>query len=403
MKNKLVIKDVKWWATSPAGTPLVVVKIITNDPDIYGLGCGTFSWRYTAVITVIKDYLRPYLLGKDPSNITDIWNSLMVNGYWRNGPLMNNAISGIDMALWDIKGKVAQMPCYDLWGGKSRSGATIYVHADGNSKEEVLDSLLAYKERGFTHIRCQLGGYQGLVPEHKIPGKKIFGEAAYFDEKEKLYLIPEMFEYLRLNVGPKIELLYDVHERLIPVDGVWLAKALEQYRLFFLEDLFAPEDWKWFREVRKQSAIPLAMGELFTHPNTINSMVDEQLFDFLRIHPSDIGGITPSLKFADICGNKGIKTAWHGPGDLNPIGLTASVHMDMNKNNFGIQEWAFRTELEYDMFQGIPEIDGNMVFPNEKPGWGIEFDETLAEKYPATVKPTKWTVARRVDGSMGRP
>ncbi|MGL1890931.1 MAG: hypothetical protein OCD02_04855 [Spirochaetaceae bacterium] len=401
--NNLTITDVKVWATSPAGTPLVVVKILTNDPEIFGIGCATFSWRYTAVITILEDYLKPFVIGKDPSNITDIWNSINVNAYWRNGPVMNNAMSGIDMALWDIKGKVANMPCYDLWGGKSRVGATIYVHADGKCKEELLDRVEEFRERGFTHIRCQLGGYQGLLDENKIPGKKLFGEAAYFDEKEKLYLIPEMFEYLRSKVGPSVEFLYDVHERLMPTDGVWLAKALEPYRLFFLEDLFAPEDWEWFRRVREQSAIPLAMGELFSHPNTIKSMIDERLFDFLRIHPSDIGGVTPCLKLADICADKGIRTAWHGPGDLTPIGLTASVHMDINKNNFGIQEWAFRSELEHEIFEGIPEINGNMVIPNNKPGWGINFNEKLANKYPAEVKPTKWTLARRADGSMGRP
>jgi mannonate dehydratase len=403
MGKSLKITDVKWWTTAPAGTPLVVVKILTNEPEIYGLGCSTFSWRYTPVVTLIKDYLRPYLIGKDPANITDIWNTLNVNAYWRNGPIQNNALSGVDMALWDIKGRVANMPCYDLWGGKSRAGATVYVHTNGTTKEEVLERVQEYQEKGFTHIRCQLGGYQGLLDGKDVPGKELFSEAAYYDEKEKLYKIPELFEYIRNKAGQAIEVLYDVHERLMPTDAVWLAKALEPYRLFFLEDLLPPEEWEWFRRIREQSAVPIAMGELFSHPNTIKSMVEERLFDFLRIHPSDIGGITPCLKLADVCADKGIRTAWHGPGDLTPIGLTAAVHMDVNKNNFGIQEWAFRTELEHEMFQGIPEIKVNMAVPSDKPGWGIEFDEKLAEKYPAEVKPTTWTLARRADGGMGRP
>lgn len=399
----MVIRDVKWWATAPAGTPLVVVKIETDEPEIFGLGCATFSWRYTPVVTLIEDYVKPFLIGKDPANITDIWHSLNVNAYWRNGPIMNNALSGADMALWDIKGKAAGMACYDLWGGKSRVGATVYVHANGREKEEVLDQLNKFRERGFTHIRCQLGGYQGLQDEASVPGRSVFGDAAYYNEKEKLSLIPELFEYIRAQAGPEVEILYDVHERLMPIDAVWLAKALEPYRLFFLEDLLPPEEWEWFRTIRTQSAVPLAMGELFSHPNTVKSMMDERLFDYLRIHISDMGGVTPALKLADICADKGIRTAWHGPGDLTPIGLTAQVHMDVNKNNFGIQEWAFRTELEHEMFPGIPEIKGNMAVPNGKPGWGLGFDEKLAEKYPAELKPTAWTLARRPDGGMGRP
>ena len=403
MSENLCIRDVKWWATAPAGIPLLVVKVVTDEPEIFGLGCATFSWRYSAVLAVLKDYMRPFLLGKDPANIIDIWHSSMVNAYWRNGPIINNAISGIDMALWDIKGKRAGMPCYDLWGGKSRVGATVYVHADGKSREEVLERAQAYRERGFRHIRCQMGGYQGLMDQETIPSKELFGEAAYYDEKEKLYLIPKLFEYLRDKLGEQTELLYDVHERLMPIDGVWLAKALEPYRLFFLEDLLAPEDWEWYRRVREQSAVPLAMGELFSHPNTVKSMIEERLFDFLRIHPSDMGGITPCLKLADVCDNRGIRTAWHGPGDLSPVGLAASVHMDINRHNFGIQEWAFRSELEQEIFKGIPKLRDGMAVPNSRPGWGIEFDEKLAEKYPAEIEMTRWTLARRIDGGMGRP
>lgn len=326
----------------------------------------------------------------------------MVNSYWRNGPILNNAISGADMALWDIKGKLAGMPCYDLWGGRSRPAAAVYVHADGNTKEEVEEKAKEFMERGFRHIRCQLGAYQGIEgagihkPEGVLPG-------AYFNPKEKLRLIPNLFSHLRKRLGNEVELLHDVHERLAPIDAIWLAKALEEYRLFFLEDLFAPEDIGWFAKARSQCATPLAMGELFTHPGEFVPLVARRLIDFIRIHPSDIGGVSPAIKAAHLCEFFGVRTAWHGPSDISPVGMAANIHLDVSLHNFGIQEWGFPSELEREMFPGIPSIKDGYAYPNEKPGWGIEFDESLAAKYPCEDRLTEWTVSRLPDGSIWRP
>ena len=216
-------------------------------------------------------------------------------------------------------------------------------------------------------------------------------------------LIPELFSHLRKKLGDEVELLYDVHERLAPIDAVWFAKALEQYQLFFLEDVLAPEDLEWFVTIRNQCAIPLAMGELFSHSREMVSIVSRRLIDFIRVHPSMIGGITPCLKLAHLCENFGVRTAWHGPRDVSPIGMAANVHMDVHLHNFGIQEWAFRSELEKEIFPGIPEIKNGYVYPNEEPGLGIGFNEKLAQKYPCGDKITKWTVARLPDGTIWRP
>ena len=401
MKN-LQIRDIQTFLTQPSKARLIIVKVLTTDPEIYGLGCATFAWRHKAVEAYLEHHLKPFLIGKDPANIEDIWQSSMVNGYWRNGPVGNNAISGIDMALWDMKGKMADMPCYQLWGGLSRPAAAVYVHANGKDKQQVAENAQAFIEQGFQYIRCQLGGYQGVSgPSYYKPDGVLPGE--FFNPQEKLTRIPELFSYLRQKLGEEIELLHDIHERLAPINAVWLAKALEEYRLFFLEDILAPEDIEWFSIVRNQCATPLAMGELFTHPGEMSPLISNRLIDFIRVHPSDIGGVTPCLKLAHLCENFGIRTAWHGPGDVSPIGMAANVHMDVACHNFGIQEWAFRSDLEHEVFPGIPEIKQGYVYPNDKPGLGIDFDEELAKKYPCDDNVTEWTVSRLPDGSIWRP
>ncbi|MFP4580100.1 MAG: enolase C-terminal domain-like protein [Candidatus Sumerlaeia bacterium] len=404
---ELKIEKVQCFLTQPGRSRHVIVKVQTSEDGLYGIGCGTFTQRHRAVEAAIKHHIGPYVIGRDPRNIEDIWQGLMVNGYWRNGPVLNNAISGIDMALWDIKGKLAGMPCYDLWGGKCRPAAPIYGHATGSSHEEVLEKCQGYIQQGYQFIRAQIGrlgnagGYAGLEgkrhsPEGALPG-------AYFDPREKLREIPALFAYLRENLPPEIELVHDVHERLAPVDAIWLARALEPYRLYFLEDILAPEDGEWFRQVRSVCATPIAMGELFNNPREVAPLIAERLIDFVRVHVSQIGGISPALKLTHLANTFGVRTAWHGPEDTSPVGMAASLHLDVSSINFGVQEWVKRSELEYEMFPGTPEIRNGYAYPNDKPGLGIDFDEKMAAQYPCDSENPDWTESRLPDGGLWRP
>ncbi|MDQ1256584.1 MAG: mannonate dehydratase [Candidatus Hydrogenedentes bacterium] len=397
----LCIEKVETFLTQPSGSRLIVVKVTTSEPGLYGLGCATFTQRHRAVQTALESHIGPFVTGKDPRDIEDIWQTSMVNGYWRNGPVINNAISGVDMALWDIKGKLAGMPCYQLWGGKCRGGVAVYTHADGREPGEVVDHARALMAKGYHYIRCQLGGYPGLAGAPARPDGALPGD--YFYPREKLYQVPALFETLRSELPPHIELLHDIHERLAPIDAVWLAKALEPYRLFFLEDILAPEDLEWFANIRNQCATPIAMGELFNHPREITPLVAGRLIDFIRVHISQIGGATPALKLARFCEAFGVRTAWHGPGDVSPVGMAANVHLDMACINFGVQEWAQRPPIEYEMFPGLPEVKNGYVYPNDQPGLGIEFDETLAAQFPCTDDNPTWTVSRLPDGTLWRP
>ena len=400
MRN-LTIRNVRTILTAPEGINLVVVKVETSEPGLYGLGCATFTQRYLAVQTAVDEYMKPFVIGKDPQRIEDIWQSAVVSSYWRNGPVLNNALSGIDMALWDIKAKLAGMPVYQLLGGKCREAAAVYRHAEGRDEKEVEDRVRAYREQGYRYVRCQMGGYGGNAqalhtPEGALPG-------AYYDPAAYVRRMPELFAHLRGCLEPGIELLHDVHERLNPIDAVRLAKALEPFNLFFLEDLLPPEQVDWFATIRQQCATPLAMGELFNNPREWMPLVTGRLIDFIRVHPSQIGGLTPARKLAVLCEAFSVRTAWHGPGDVSPVGHAANVHLDIASTNFGIQEWCGLSEKMMEVFPGCPEVRNGYVYPNDKPGFGIDIDEEKAARYPCRNELPQWTLARTPDGTAVRP
>ncbi len=398
--SAIVIRDVKTILTAPDEINLVVVKIETSEPGLYGLGCATFTQRYLAVATAIDEYLKPFLVGKDVRRIEDIWQTAMVSSYWRNGPVLNNAISGIDMALWDIKGKIANMPVYDLLGGKCREAAAIYRHADGRDLEEVTDSVARYIEEGVRYVRCQWGTYGGIndcvSPDGALPG-------AYFHPDAYARSVPKLFDRVRAKIGFDVELIHDVHERVSPIEAVRLAKQLEDYRLFYLEDPLPPELLDGFKMIRAQSATPIAMGELFVHPREWVPLVSEGLIDFIRAHVSAIGGITPAKKLAVLGEAFGVRTAWHGPGDVSPVGHAANLHLDLNAVNFGIQEWYAFSDRLREVFPGCPTVRGGYAYLNDAPGLGIDIDEKLAARYPCRNDLPAWTLARLPDGGPGRP
>jgi mannonate dehydratase len=393
------ITKVRAILTAPDGIGLVIVRVETDQPGLYGLGCGTFTWRSTLVVQAIEEYLDPLLQGRDPSNVEDLWHMMYVNSYWRNGPVLNNAISGVDMALWDLRGKVAGLPVYALLGGKSRPAAMYYRHADGRDPQEVLDNVLRFRDEGVLVVRCQLNGYGGKVDkraEGDFPGM-------YYNPDAYARSVPPMFEYIRSKIGFELFLLHDVHERLAPIDAIRLAKALEPYRLFYLEDPLAPEQVEWFRRLRKQSATPIAMGEQHVNPVEWRPLIAEQLIDFIRTHISAIGGLTPARKLAALCESFGVRSAWQGPGDVSPIGHAANLALDLACHNFGVQEVVVFGEGMHEVFSGLPELRGGYEWANEAPGWGIELDEAKAAKYPINMAPIEWTQTRWPDGTVWTP
>jgi mannonate dehydratase len=401
------ITKVKAIPTCPHGLELIVVKVETSEPGLYGVGCATFRQRAHAVVAAVDKYLDDFCRGKDVDNIEDLWQSAYVSSYWRNGPVLNNALSGLDQALWDIKGKRAGMPVYQLFGGKCRFAVDCYGHASGRSPEEAAESAQRLMEEGFRHVRIQLGAYGAPHLAESADFKQVeFGAPTdtFMDERAYARMVPRLFEEVRKVCGDDVELLHDIHERLQPIDAINLIKAVEPYRPFFIEDPFSPENIGYFRLLRQQCSVPIAMGELYNNPHEWLQPMSERLFDYIRIHISQIGGITPAMKVARLGEWFNVRTAWHGPGDVSPVGHAANAHIDLAVWNFGIQEAVRFSPLLQEIFPGCPEMRNGYMYINESPGLGVDVNEKLALKYPLPeVNDYHWTQVRRRDGTLIRP
>ena len=411
----LKITDISTILTAPNRIRLVVVKVATSEPGLYGLGCATFTQRAYAVQTAVEKYLKPFLIGRDVDQIEDIWQSSYVSSYWRNGPVLLNAMSGVDMALWDIKGKRASMPLYQLLGGKCRFAAALYAHVRGRDARAVEENARKAMAAGYRYIRVQVAipglatygaGTSGLDEPR---GRDVGGptDPKYVWEPGRyVRSVPKLFEHLRTQLGDDIELLHDVHERVSPSQAVQLCKDLEPYKLFFLEDPLAPEDKEHFRHLRQQTSTPIAMGELFNTPYEYLSLISERLIDFIRIHISQIGGLSMARKVAALCEFFGVRTAWHGPGDCSPVGHAAGLALELASHNFGIHESGVFPPETHEVFPGCPETKNGDLYANESPGLGIDIDEKLAAKFPFPDGDTfdrRWGATRRRDGTVIRP
>jgi len=425
--SNVKIRDVRVIMTEPEpGSRFIVVRIDTTEPGLYGLGDASYRTRPLAVKVAIEEYLRPFLLGKDVENIEDLWQSAYVSSYWRNGPVLNNALGGMDEALWDIKGKMANMPVYQLLGGKARQAAAVYGHSSGRDYQEVEDKARAYLERGFHHIRLQVstpGFATYSAPPSELerdpqdgprwitnwdePANAEFAyaqRAGIFEPKPYMRSVVGLLEHMRNKLGWGVEFLHDAHERLPGILGVQFAKDVEPYKLFFLEDLFAPADIDWFRMVRQNCTTALSIGEIFNNHGEILPLIKERLVDFIRLRVAQVGGITPARKYAAAAEMFGMRTAWQGPGNISPIGHAAHLALDINCWNFGIQENPEFKEKMYDIFPGAPEVRDGYMWPNDKPGLGIDIDEEAAKKFPHNQKGGgQFDNVRRADGSVVRP
>jgi mannonate dehydratase len=328
--------------------------------------------------------------------------------------VLGNALSGVDMALWDILGKRAGLPVYQLLGGKCRKAVDTYRHASGRTFEDVAKAARRYMEQGYRHVRAQVA-VSGLSTYGAAtrPGEPGTPPAAGANARPQVWepgpyvrTVPRLFEYLRKHLGDEVELLHDMHERVPPVLALRLAKDLEQFRLFFLEDPLSPEDVGYFTHLRKQCTTPIAMGELFNNPNEWLSLVAGRLIDFIRIHISQVGGLSMARKVAALCEFFAVRTAWHGPGDVSPVGHAANVHLGLACHNFGIQEARDFTQAEQDVFPGCPTLKDGYYWANDKPGLGIDLDEKLAAKFPIQDDPPfdmRWGNVRKRDGTVVKP
>lgn len=385
-----------------------IVRVTTDTPGLYGIGSASDIFNPGAVGAIVRELYGPQIVGRDPADIEDIWQTLYASGYWRNGALSNTALGAIDVALWDIKGKVAGLPVYQLLGGASRSAVPCYAHAAGGTVEELIDDVAGYVEAGWPVIRCQLGGYGGggfLAPgEGSRP--RTASDGPVFDEAAYLRVVPDMFARLREHFGTAVKFNHDVHEHLSPAGAVALSRALDAYGLFFLEDILPPEQTAWFRTLRQHSTTPQAIGELFAHPNDWRPLVQKQLIDFVRTRVSKIGGITPARKIAAFCEAFGVRTAWQEGGDNDPVNFAAALHLDRSVHNFGIQEENHFRPAEVEAFPGCPVVQDGYVYLTDAPGLGVDIDLAAAQRLcerDVTRYHRPYPIDRLADGTAVRP
>ncbi|CAI6087370.1 enolase C-terminal domain-like protein [Cohnella sp. JJ-181] len=388
-----------------------IVKVMTDQDGLYGLGSATDLFNPEAVVQIVEQLLGPLLIGRDPANIEDLWQLMHHSGYWRSGALLNTAIGGIDMALWDIKGKEAGLPVYQLLGGAARAAVPCYGHAGGREIAELKEDVARFIEEGYTVLRVQMGGYGGggfVGADRANVPRGAWTTGPVFDEHAYVSAIPAMFEQLRVEFGPEIQFTHDVHEHLSPIQAVRLARSLEPYGLFFLEDALPPDQAGWYRQLRQQCATPQAVGELFVNPQEWVPLISERLIDFIRVRVSKAGGISACRKIAALAEAFGVRTAWQEGGENDPVNQAAAVHLDMAVWNFGIQEVNHFRPEELEAFPGHIERVGGYLYPSSKPGLGIDLDETLAaaltgEDWRRESYHSPYALDRKADGTLVRP
>lgn len=400
------IEQIKVFVSCP-GRNFVTVKVIT-DEGVYGLGDATVNGREMAVVAYLEEHVVPCLIGKDPHQIEDIWQYLYKGVYWRKGPITMAAIAAIDMALWDIKGKIAGLPVYQLLGGKSRNGIMVYGHANGESIEETLDNLGKFINDGYKVVRLQcaipgLGGTYGtlegkkdyfeLQSDRPLPPEQPWSTSKYMN------FIPELFKQARERFGNEIQLIHDVHSRLTPIESARLGKLLEPYDLLFLEDASAADNQDGYKIIRNHTTIPLAIGEIFNTVWDAKDLISNQHIDYLRTAITHGGGITPMVKMANFADMYNVRMAPHGAPDLSPICHAAHAHLNVWAPNFGVQEFiGFGTEKLNSVFSHPLSYDNGYLRLEDKPGLGVEFNEEEALKHP--YKRSFLPVTRLEDGTL---
>jgi mannonate dehydratase len=386
------------------GRNFVTLKIETED-GVTGLGDATLNGRELAVESYLRDHVVPCLIGRDAHQIEDIWQYLYRGAYWRRGPVTMSAIAAVDMALWDIKGKIAGLPVYQLLGGACRTGVMVYGHANGETIDDTIAAARDYVAQGYKAVRLQTG-VPGMSDVYGVSKDKLFYEPAdselpketVWSTERYMRVAPELFAAAREALGWDVHLLHDVHHRLTPIEAGRLGKDLEPFRPFWMEDATPADNQAGFRLIRQHTTTPLAVGEIFSSVWDCKQLIEEQLIDYIRATVVHAGGLTHLRKIASFADLHGVRTGCHGATDLSPVTMAAALHFDLSIPNFGVQEYMRHTAETDAVFPHAYRLADGMLHPGDAPGLGVEIDEDAAARFP--YRRAYLPVARRQDGSM---
>lgn len=397
------IVDARVIVTCP-GRNFVTLKIVTSD-GVTGVGDATLNGRELAVASYLRDHVVPTLIGRDAARIEDTWQYLYRGAYWRRGPVTMSAIAAVDTALWDIKGKVAGLPVYQLLGGRCRDGVTVYGHANAETVPELLAEVARYVDLGYQAVRVQTA-VPGLPATYGVGKDRMFYEPAdaaiptetTWSTERYLVHTPQVFKAVRDEFGPHLRLLHDVHHRLTPIEAARLGKDLEPYRLTWMEDPVPAELQEGFRLIRQHTTTPIAVGEVFNSIFDCQQLIKEQLIDYVRTTVVRAGGISHLRRIFDLAALHHVRSGSHGATDLSPVCMAAALHVDVSIPNFGLQEYMRHTEATDEVFPHSYHYADGYLHPGEEPGLGVDIDESAAARHP--YKPASLPVNRLTDGSM---
>jgi mannonate dehydratase len=397
------ITDARVIVTCP-GRNFVTLKVVT-DTGVTGVGDATLNGREQAVAAYLGEHVVPLLAGRDPARIQDTWQLLYRGAYWRRGPVTMAAIAAVDTALWDIKGKVAGLPVYQLLGGRSRDGVTVYGHAAAEGVDDVLTDVARLVDAGYRAVRVQTGvpgltGTYGVTADPRAyePAGSALPAETVWSTRRYLAHTPGVFARVRAEFGPDLRLLHDVHHRLTPIEAAGLGRALEPYALTWLEDPVPAELQEGYRLIRQHTTTPLAVGEVFNSIWDCRGLITEQLIDYIRTSVVHAGGITHVRRIFDLADLHHVRSGSHGASDLSPVCLAAALHVDLSIPNFGLQEYMPHTADTDAVFPHTYRFADGYLHPSEEPGLGVDLDEELAARYP--YRPAALPVARLEDGTM---
>ena len=374
-----------------------------------GLGDATLNGRELAVASYLQDHLVPNLIGRDAGRIEDTWQFFYRGAYWRRGPVTMTAIAAVDMALWDIVAKLAEYAAVSVarrpfarWRtrlrprqrrghrGNSRSGGR-YIEQGYKADpctERCAGSKKNYGVTGQTRLRAcgKFAADWRPSGRHRVTSRR----------RRKL------FERLRVDHGLEIELLHDVHHRLTPIEAARLARDLEPYRLFWLEDPTPAENQAAFELIRQHSVTPIATGEVFNSIWDCKELIEKQLIDYIRTTLVHAGGITHVRRIADLAALHRVRTGFHGATDLSPVCMGAALHFDTWVPNFGIQEYMRHSDETLAVFPHDYEFRDGRLYLRRIPGPRRQLDEKLAAKYPYSPRQLPSLASRTARCGIGK-
>jgi galactonate dehydratase len=372
----------------------VFVKVLTDEPGLYGWGEATLEWHTRSIVGAVED-LSTLLIGEDPTRIEHLWQMMYRQHFWHgHGIVRSTAIAGIDIALWDIKGKVANMPCSQLWGGPVRDYVRTYAHLGGGKMEDFYEIGRGDAER-----------FAELAQEAVAEGFTAFKSMAVPETMPLEGLTPIRYaeanvHAMREAVGDEIDIMVDCHARPSPAMGLKFGKALEPFGLYFFEEPCWPESLDGLATINRELTTPVATGERMTHLAAFRDLFAARGCEVCQLDITHCGGLSEARRIAALAEAHRIALAPHNP--QGPISTAASLEFGFSQPSYIIcetvhQDVPWRQDVVTEGF--VVEREGRIVRPNQRPGLGIEIDEAEVKKHPFEQELPQQTFYR--DGSVG--